>query len=168
VPSKEDYALSVFVLAKNKAEADELAEPKPSEEQFFVSAFAAARHRQLNIAAIEPCSAQASLSGSRPADSLTSPSSQTAAHLSPQHSTSTPLPPGSPNSDPALTEAQTSSQASTPTQAVSGKKPVRKNLWKLLKRSSLLQKKIEMDSFQEKLQKMEEKHMVCNKDSAVF
>lgn len=32
-------------------------------------------------------------------------------------------------------------------------------MWKLLKRSNLLQKKIEMDSFQEKLQKLEENHM---------
>jgi hypothetical protein len=148
IPPRADYSLSVFVLAKNKAEADELAFPKSSEEQFFASALVNNRHLNVQTSAnaqenpSSPKSAPSSTGGAGGANS----SGRTTA-ASPEKA--------SPAADSSKSEGGNGALG-----ADSSKKSSKRNLWKLLKRSSLLQKKIEMDSFQEKLQKLEEKHMV--------
>jgi hypothetical protein len=125
---REGFEVQVFVLAKNKAEADQLDNLTQMDELFFATAF----HR-----------AASTYTPYLPRQQ----SSENFGTLASQKSRM-----------PMLRDASKQSVGASSSSVGEGGKSKR-NLWKLLKRSNLLQKKIELDSLQEKLQKMEEKHM---------
>jgi hypothetical protein len=131
LPREGGYNVQVFVLAKNKAEADQLNNLSQIDELFFATAF----HR-------------AASGRSGYGNNLQNVGRSNRAEESGKVSTKT-------TSNNNITSKNGINDSGT---ANSSSKP-KKKYWKLLKRSNLLQKKIELDSFQEKLQKMEESHM---------
>jgi hypothetical protein len=135
IPSLSEFEITAFVLAENKADSN-LHEMNVDDWTFFKQALA---------------------NESAPPSPVQSSSSNPAASFLARLSSKTRVYAGTAASKRNMTSPSAGNASGRSDEE---SKPKKKQLWKLLKRSNLLQKKIEMDSFQEKLQKLEEKHMI--------
>jgi hypothetical protein len=142
IPKTDEFEISAIVLAKNKADSD-LFEMNPDDYEFFQQTLVSESEK------LQQQQQQQQTGGNL--NMLTRLGNKTGLLAKKSASQSSVASPAAAPADPAAG-----------TDKKDGKKSSGKQLWKMLKRSNLLQKKIEMDSFQEKIQKLEEKHILTH------